>query len=561
MNGTFSDLFKIGDARNGGGEVAGTIESAEPRPASCPRLRRKTRNDPEGFTNCKASSRGSGCRRNAHRRNHRFVWAPIVLAAALCLTVGAGHADTLDNLIERLDRLEGENWQLRKEIDALKTGQAGPDEREETAPHADALSPVSGADRFLEIDSKFSYEILDPSTSINRKQRLILERRQEGTLAPDSVHVEGAVTAIANYQSSNRADKFGYLMRHPTAANQVGHEVSEATIHSSQLGFTAMLGDWITSHAQILYDPEQSFGTGTNTDLERNQLQMRRAYALFGNLDRIPFYASLGKMAVPFGLTDTVSPFTASTVWHAFGALANGVTVGYASDGLNLSVMGVQGGAQFRAANTTVKGTAVPGRLNNIAVDAHYDFTLGSDTTFLLGGSHLRGSAYCQGFPVKHFLPCRDNNPAFDIYGRLVAGDLTLIGEFAQTFGKWPGTFNPALPQFPASDVTSFGVGAKYRFDLDDGPVDLSAEFSRFTAGPDGAPWEDQDQLVLGAAWFAEPSVKLFAEYVRVSGFAPLNFISGGSIRDEDGNIVPDRTISDASVRSDIFLLGVNAAF
>ena len=98
--------------------------------------------------------------------------------------MGAGHADTLDNLIERLDRLEGENWQLRKDIDALKTGQAGPDVREETAPHADALSPVSGADRFLEIDSKFSYEILDPSTSINRKQRLILERRQEGTLAP-----------------------------------------------------------------------------------------------------------------------------------------------------------------------------------------------------------------------------------------------------------------------------------------------------------------------------------------------------------------------------------------
>ena len=286
-----------------------------------------------------------------------------------------------------------------------------------------------------------------------------------------------------------------------------------------------MLGDWVTGHAQILYDPEQSFGTGTNTDLERNLLQMRRAYALFGNLDRIPFYASLGKMAVPFGLTDTVNPFTASTVWHAFGALANGVTAGYASDGLNLSVMGVQGGAQFRAANTTVKGTAVPGRLNNIAIDAHYDFTLGSDTTLLLGGSYLRGSAYCQGFPVKHF-----------------------------------GTFNPALPQFPANDVTSFGVGAKYRFDLDDGPADLSAEFSRFTAGPDGALWEDQDQLVLGAAWFAEPSVKLFAEYVRVSGFAPLNFISGGSIRDEDGNIVPDRTISDASARSDIFLLGVNAA-
>ncbi len=51
------------------------------------------------------------------------------------------------------------------------------------------------------------------------------------------------------------------------------------------------------------------------------------------------------------------------------------------------------------------------------------------------------------------------------------------------------------------------------------------------------------------------------AEYIRVDGFAPLNFLSGGSIRDEDGNVMPDRTISDASARADVFLVGLNAAF
>ena len=72
---------------------------------------------------------------------------------------------------------------------------------------------------------------------------------------------------------------------------------------------------------------------------------------------------------------------------------------------------------------------------------------------------------------------------------------------------------------------------------------------------------EKQDQFVVGTAWFVRPSVKLFAEYIRVHGFAPLNFMSGGSIRDEDGNVIPDRTISDASARADVFLVGVNAAF
>ena len=487
-----------------------------------------------------------------------FVALGVGLAAALFLTIGTANADSaLDGLIERLDRLEAENRQLRKEIEALKTQRV---EQEETAPETSVTARESAAGVFR-LNAEYGYEILDPTSSINRKQRLILERKRDGTLAPDSVNVHGAVTAIASYQISNRAEKFGYLMRHPTSANQMGDEVSEATIHSAQLGFTATLGDWITGYAEMLFDPEQSFGAGTNTDLERNQLQMRRAYVLFGNLDDSPLYASLGKMDVPFGLTDTVNPFTASTVWHAFGALANGATLGYAGDGLNLSVMAVQGGAQFRAANMPMEETAVPSRLNNVAVDANYTFDLGSTATLLLGGSYLRGSAYCQDFPIAHFLPCRDNNPAFDIYGRLVAGNFTLKGEFARTLDAWPGTFNPGMPKFAASDVKSFDIGTKYRFDLDEGPLDLSAEFSRFEAGPGGAPWEKQDQLVLGAAWFALPSVKLFAEYIRVDGFAPLNFMSGGSVKDESGNVMPDRAISDASARSDIFMVGANAAF
>lgn len=44
---------------------------------------------------------------------------------------------------------------------------------------------------------RFAYEILDPTANVNRKQRLILERRRDGTLGRDSFHVHGAVTAVA----------------------------------------------------------------------------------------------------------------------------------------------------------------------------------------------------------------------------------------------------------------------------------------------------------------------------------------------------------------------------
>ena len=60
--------------------------------------------------------------------------------------------------------------------------------------------------------------------------------------------------------------------------------------------------------------------------------------------------------------------------------------------------------------------------------------------------------------------------------------------------------------------------------------ISISLEFSRFKAGPSGSEWERQDQLVLGLTHHVSDSVKLFGELIRVSGYVPLNFLSGGHI-------------------------------
>ena len=410
------------------------------------------------------------------------------------------------------------------------------------------------AQAVVNVNAGYSYEMLDPTVDINRKQLRLLEKRQEGVIEDDSVTLGAAFTGIADYQSSDTAGKFGYLMRHPTSNNQVGTDVSEAVVHSAQLAVTGAVGSWATAHVELLYDPEQSFGAGTTTALGRNQIQLRRGYVLLGDLTRVPIYASLGKMATPFGLTDTVNPFTASTVWHAFGGLAYGAQVGYYRDGFNVVFMGVQGGAQFRSANTPVDGTAVPSRLNNYVVDVNYT-ARGSAATMLLGGSYQRGSAYCQGFPVQHFLGCDDHNPAFDVYAQVTAGDLIVQAELARTTEAWPGTFNPAIPQFTAHKVSSFDVGGKYRVSVGETPLDLSVDFSRFTAGPEGAPWDNQDQLVVGVAAFPAPNLKLFGEYINVQGYAPLNFISGGP------NVPVGQTHSDRDAGTHVAIGGVSVAF
>ena len=476
---------------------------------------------------------------------------------ALALTSSSASAVTLEELAAKLDQVSAENAALKERLNQLEhSTKEQVDEIKVAQKVQSKKTPNINLNNVIRSNSEYSYQMLDPTTRINSKQRLILEKKKTGDLANNSVYFGGAVTPIANYQRSDTEAKFGYLMRHPTSGNQRTKEVSEAVIHSAQLAVTGTVGDWITGYAELLYNPEQSFGSGTLTDLNRNQVQVRRGYVLLGNLDKSPYYASLGKMAIPFGLTDTVNPFTNSTVWHSFGGLAYGLNLGYTQGALNANIMAVQGGAQFRSANVPVDGTNVPSKLNNWAADVNYTSVLSQETSLLLGASYIKGSPYCQGYPVRHFDPCEKENGAYDVYARLDSGQWQIKAEFAQTEDELPGSFNPAIPQFSASKVRSWDVGTKYSANVFGVPTDYSFEFSRFRAGDDGAPWEKQDQWVLGLASFVTPSAKLFAEYIHTDGYVPLNFLSGGNPGGQAGQ---SWSVSDAN--SDILLVGANIAF
>lgn len=385
----------------------------------------------------------------------------------------------------------------------------------------------------VSLNPEYSYWMLEQNQNL-RKINLLLEAKRVGTLTPGQLVIGTSLISLVDYQSSNTDSKFGYLMRHPTAANEVGKYVSEAVIHSFQFAVNAPINEWITSYAEMLYNPEQSFGAGTITALARNQIQLRKAFVLFANTERTPFFLAIGKMDTPFGQTGSVSPFTNSTMWHAFGGLAFGAHMGFSTRGLQLNFMAVQGGAQFRAANTIVgDSTNVPSKLNNLVADVNYKFKFSDHYALTVGGSYLKGSAYNQGFPVQHFTPGVENNPAYTYYGRLDLGNRFFVkGALAKTLKAWQGTHNPTPPLdvFEASKVSSLDYGAQYLVQkTEDWRYLLSAEFSNFRAGPEGAPWERQNQTILGFSAVFRQSSKLFVEVFKTKGYVPLNFISGSN--------------------------------
>lgn len=388
----------------------------------------------------------------------------------------------------------------------------------------------------IQFNSEFSYKILEPNQDL-RKVKLLLDERQNGTIRSNSLTIGVSLISIIDYQKSNADSKFSYLMRHPTPSNQIGKEVSEVVIHSFQFSFTAAINNWLTACAEVLYDPEQSFGSGTITALTRNQLQLRKGVIMFGDLNNFPLYGAIGKMDAPFGQTGSVSPFSNSTMWHAFGGLGYGAQIGFKKWNINAAVMAIQGGAQFRALHTPVgDGKSTPSLVNNFSSDINYLLNIFDNTALTLGASYLHGSAYCQDFPVTHFADCDDNNPAVSYYGRLNINKHFLIkGSFATTLKVWEGTHNPAPPLdiYEASKVSSLDIGAKYDYDINEEmEMSLSAEFSNFIAGPKGAPWDRQDQIILGLSALYKKSSKIFIELFRTDGYAPLNFISGSADND-----------------------------
>lgn len=479
----------------------------------------------------------------------------------------------IEAIIERLNALEAENAELRAAI--AKDGE----QEVASSSYAEDNRVDDSSDSLVGNNAEYSFDMLDHTVLTNTKQKYQLEALSNGALS-SRLTLGGQITALANYQTANEDTKFGWLMRHPTSANQIGESVSEAVIHSANINLTAKLTEDLTGYVELLYNPEQNFASGsTITGLPRNNVNVRKAYVLWGNLDKSPLYASIGKMDIPFGWNDTVNPFTNSTNWHAFAGLAYGGLVGYANDKLHVRAMGIQGGAQFRNANTPVSGTNVPSKLNNFAIDANYTAAFGHDASLLIGASYQYGSSYCQNYNdtpetahstptfipgvtrniapqgVVHFNPCQDNNDAVAVYSNYQNGRATFMAEYAETLKEWPGTFNPYMPQFAASDVKAFTLGGKYAADFGlANPLDLSVEFSRYESGASGSPWEKQDQLVFGTSYFVNPNVNLFSEAVLVDGWVPLNFLSGGN----PGSLVGTAWSSQSS-KNRILAVGVRA--
>ena len=396
-------------------------------------------------------------------------------------------------------------------------------------------------------------DMLDWQENTTSKTMVLLANRASGLLQDDSLYIGAGVRGGLFYQKTDRDGQFPILSRFPFFSNRTDDESGVFAIQNAALSFTSTFGDWTTIYLQ----PEYS---ETEYPLEQDEFQLRKAFVVFGNLERSPFYAAFGRKTIDFGNFDSYNPFTHTEAQHYFWAVSDQpvLELGFYNDGWKVTGSAFSGGRQLRTAFADEDNN-----IANYAFNAEKEFRLANGGAFTLGGGYLHDSIYRDNWTAHTFLGRRNGTPPANlIEGRnsIVTGFAEYNSPFLDAMVDYTTTLEPwgaaipqtpdgvPLPQYlidPTGSTTSFDnidfdqnlevITAQVRVkpELWGKPLSISAvgswgfigdEFET-QIGPnpgDEISWEENQQHVLGLEYPVSPYLDIGAEYVYNKGFIPF---------------------------------------
>jgi len=395
-------------------------------------------------------------------------------------------------------------------------------------------------------------DMLDWQESVTGKSLTLLANRANGVLQDDSLYLGGAVRGGLFYQKTDVDGQFPILSRFPFFSNRTDDESGVFAIQNAALSFTSTYGDWTTVYLQ----PEYS---ETEYPNEQDEFQLRKAFVVFGNLEKSPFYAAFGRKTIDFGNFDSYNPFTHTEAAHYFWSVSDQpvLELGYYNNGFKLTGTAFSGGRQLRVAFADEDNN-----IANYAVNAEKEFLLGNGGAFTVGAGYLHDSIYRDNF-TAHTFSGRQNGtaPANLIEGRnsIVTGFAEYNSDFFDAMVEYTTTLEPwaaaipqtpdgtPLPQYlidPLGSTTSFDninfdqnlevLTAQLRIKpmVMGKPLSLAAVGSWGMIGDEfetispitgnELSWEENQQHVLSAEYPISPYLDFGAEYVYNKGFIPF---------------------------------------
>ena len=385
----------------------------------------------------------------------------------------------------------------------------------------------------IAFDTEYARAILNWQETVTEKPLTMLQASVADSLAPNTLTISGAYWGSYMYEETNVSGKFPILSRFPNQHS--GTTGSRWVTNNAAVGLTAKLGSWITLFAQPEFSEIEFVG--------QDEVQLRKAFVMVGNLSQVPFYAYYGRNTVDFGAMNAYNPFTHTVNNHSFRVDSEDpvIGLGFYRDGLHLVATAIHSGRQLRVADSP----GSDGYDENFALHASYAFESG-DFRGRVGGGYLHSTIYNRTIPhhpgagfdaaVRGSKEERRNG-AWDVFVEVGYGPFSIGGEYTATTEKWPATDHR---------VSALNGQFAYDFSLFEMPTRLSFVYGVGRVGPDDTEYERLTQLVVGAETQVTKNFSLGVEYVRNSAFVPLIGITH---------------VSDSSVKTDTLIVGGKLTF
>ena len=393
--------------------------------------------------------------------------------------------------------------------------------------------------------------MLDRQENVTGKALTLLTHRQRGVLASNSLYIGAGFEGGLMWQKTSEPGQFPLLSRFPFFSDRTDDQAGVFAINSAALSFTSTFGDWTTLYLQPEYS-ETEYGS------DQDEFQLRKAYVVFGNLDKTPFYAAFGRKTIDFGNFNTYTAFTHSEGQHYFQAVSDQpvLEVGYYRNGLKLTASALSAGRQLRVALA-----GEDNNLGNYAFNAEKEFLIGKTRAVTLGGGYLHDTIYRDNFtahtfqgrqngtPPANFIEYR--NSAVSAFAEYNSRFFDAMVEYTTTLKPWGaiipqdanGNVNPAYiidPLGSPNDIDNISFDeklsvlvaqARIKPMVNGRPLAIAATGSWGNIGDDfqgvglgGQPttWKKNQQHALSLEYPVSPYLDFGAEYVYNKGFIPF---------------------------------------
>ncbi|MBL4871202.1 MAG: hypothetical protein JKX72_09635 [Robiginitomaculum sp.] len=396
-------------------------------------------------------------------------------------------------------------------------------------------------------------KMLDWQENTTGKTLSLLVNKANGTLAPNSLTLGGAMKAGLMWQTTSEAGLFPILSRFPDFTARTETSSGVFVINNAALAFTGTFGDWTSFYLQPEYSETEFFG--------QNEFQLRKAFVVFGNLEKTPFYAAFGRKTIDFGNFDGYNAFTQTEAQHYFHAVSDQpvLELGYYNNGLKLTGTAFSGGRQLRVGYA---GAENENKIANFAASIEKEFLLGNGSSFSVGTSYIHDTSYRNNFTAHTFgligsLPPPANfisyrNGAVDAFVEYNTPLFDLMFEYTTTLQPWGaaipqdanGIVDPAYiidPLGSPNDINNisfdqnlevFVAQARIKPMLPNGKrMILAAVGSWGNIGDDfvgvgisGQPttWKNNQQHALSALYPVSDYLDFGVEYIYNKGFIPF---------------------------------------